>query len=84
MTCIYCNEPILPGEVYQPFNGGRDAMHRECAIRSIAGSVGHQNRTCYCFGGQGTGDNETKTVRENAKLAAVLFDELNREPGAPG
>lgn len=87
MICIYCDEPILDGEASVPDlhigargEVARGQLHRECAIRSIAGSVGHQSRTCSCFGGQGNGDNETKTVRENAKLAAALFDELYRDP----
>lgn len=81
MNCFHCGEPILPREEKdaRDLNGGKDRMHRECMVRSCAGSVGHQIKTCSCFGGIGDGDNPMMTTRENAKCATELFDLLNAQ-----
>lgn len=57
MKCPHCTEPILEGETVLPPiyhaqpRTGQPQFHRECLIRCIIGSVGHQKRLCSCFGG---------------------------------
>lgn len=71
MNCLRCEEPILPGEradVSEP-------MHRECAIRSVVGSVGHQIGECSCYGGSRE-DPPGLSKREAAQAASALFSEI--------
>lgn len=70
LICVHCNEEILPHERIPHVEG---KMHRECMLRSVVGSVGHQMRICSCFGGNGTGDVGGLTKRENAQAAAQYF-----------
>lgn len=51
--------------------------HQECTIRSIIGSVGHQEKRCSCFGGTEE-DPEGMTKREAAKAAYDLFTQRRR------
>ncbi len=57
MTCCYCEEPItddeirIGGTVSITTNSGRDRMHRECLVRSVAGSVTHIRGDCWRSGG---------------------------------
>jgi hypothetical protein len=59
MICAYCEEPIEASEQQSRFNEISEAsgwlpkavaMHRACFVRSIVGSVGHQQRRCSCYG----------------------------------
>ena len=63
--CIHCHEDILPQE-RAPIHGG--PLHRECAIRIIVGSIGHQCKLCHCYGGE-VEDPPGFTLREAARLA---------------
>jgi len=46
--CQHCGEPVLPHEPRgQVVNA---IMHHECFFRSVAGSVGHQQKNCHCYG----------------------------------
>lgn len=55
--CMYCTEAILPGEsgVTMPYVGSLDEplqrlpAHIECFVRSMIGSVAHQQGRCSCF-----------------------------------
>jgi len=47
--------------------------HRECLMRNILGSVGHQRGECSCCGGEGPGDPPDMTKREAAKAAVVEY-----------
>jgi hypothetical protein len=67
--CQYCLEDIGEGQPFEMVNGGAAALHRECMIRMVVGSVGHQRRTCSCFGGDQE-DPEGLTRREAAVAAA--------------
>lgn len=75
MTCSWCDEPIdvedaTVGIVIWPGVPGR--WHLECATRSAAGSVGHQQGTCSCFDGVEE-DPAGMTRRQAAKAAADLW-----------
>lgn len=75
--CQYCYEEIINGEPREITNGGEAVLHRDCAIRLIVGSVGHQCRTCSCFGGV-EGDPEGMSRREAAHAAADLFRKVRQ------
>lgn len=60
--CLWCGEAIedgdqgqLMGTVRLDGSGeptpGSEPIHRECALRSVMGSVGHMKGTCSCSGG---------------------------------
>jgi hypothetical protein len=50
------------------------AQHRECVIRHVAGSLGHQLGVCHCPGKPGWMDDpEGLTKRQAAILAERLF-----------
>lgn len=77
MVCSHCDELIEAGdsgmwqahiELDRPHAVGRP-VHRECVIRSIVGSVGHQEGRCSCFGGTEE-DPPGMTKREAARAAA--------------
>lgn len=75
--CLHCEEPIEAGEsgVTMPYDNGTEVkeepMHRECVLRTIFGSVGHQERRCQCFGGD-YDDPPGMTRRQAAKAAAAM------------
>lgn len=46
MNCEWCDEPVLPREQHPAFP--EQAMHIECGVRSVVGSVGHLLRRCSC------------------------------------
>lgn len=79
MNCFHCNEPVLEeGEEATDIADGR--LHRECHIRMVAGSLGHQSGLCSCFGGE-MEDPPGLSVREAARVAASYFDE--HQPAEP-
>lgn len=52
MICTWCNEPILIGEARADVVG-MDA-HRECALRSVVGGIGHLiDHEHFCHGEKG-------------------------------
>ncbi len=75
--CPHCEELILIGENVRDID--RKVFHRECALRMILGSVGHQRKTCCCFGGTGDGDPEGVSVRGAARAALACFEERLRQ-----
>lgn len=59
-------------------DGGPDlALHRECHIRSLVGSVGHQRSKCGCAGGS-EGDPPGFSKREAARAATFYFEGRTR------
>jgi hypothetical protein len=70
VLCQYCNEPILEGEL------AAGALHRECAVRMVAGSVGHQLGLCSCHGGTDE-DPPGISRREAARQALQLYLDMN-------
>lgn len=81
--CPFCEEAVCHGEPHHPINhlGTETLAHRECLLREVIGSVGHQKGECSCFGGEGTGDDLSLSRRENARRAAAYFD-LNGLPNS--
>src|SRR6267154_2163778 len=74
-TCIWCNEQFIEGDKGFVDAGGTP-QHRECWFRSIFGSVGHQKRTCSCFGG--SEDDPPGMSKRQAAIAACEFNETLR------
>jgi hypothetical protein len=86
-VCLWCDEPILPGDQGQllpqaQLAGDVEAsplwrpVHRERLLRQVLGSVGHQQGRCSCFGGD-EGDPPGMSRRE-AALAALEYFEARR------
>lgn len=72
-ACFWCKEEVLPGEESPiPLNGHRGNAHRECMVRSVAGSVGHQSGRCSCYGGEEE-DPPGMTLREASRAAYDMF-----------
>lgn len=71
MTCPDCDEPILPTDDAIPCNGSDRGIHRECAVRAAAGSVGHQLGLCECHGKKDV--SEVGMTRRQAARAALRF-----------
>ncbi|TAL46454.1 MAG: hypothetical protein EPN91_00240 [Salinibacterium sp.] len=75
-TCGHCHEILLDSERHHMMA----AFHHECAVRLVAGSLGHIQKKCTCYRTELAGpapedDPPNMTVRE-AALAAYL--EFNR------
>jgi hypothetical protein len=70
--CPHCGEDVLPWDDQVVINGGAQPIHRECLLRSVVGSVGHQLGRCPCHGGH-EGDPPGMTRREAARAALDLF-----------
>lgn len=74
-NCIWCNEVFVEGDqgVSTSYNTngpeGSANYHKECFLRTIVGSVGHQRKQCHCFGGT-LEDPHELSLRE-AAIAAV-------------
>jgi hypothetical protein len=49
------------------------AYHRECHLRQVTGSVGHQLRQCSCYGGDRE-DPPELSVRDAARAAVALWE----------
>lgn len=78
--CLYCHEPIEKGDdgFMIPYVGEvikEVPYHRECQMRSILGSVAHQQRRCTCFGGSGTDHDDGMRPRDGARAALRYFEE---------
>ncbi len=76
-NCLHCEEPIKEGdegEIMPP-----RPVHRECLLRMVIGSVGHQQGRCSCYGGNEE-DPPGMTKRQAAIAAAELFDQKNQSP----
>lgn len=74
-TCILCGERITPAdELAMMFI---EPVHFECGVRAIAGSVGHQQGRCSCFGGTEE-DPPGMTRRQAAQAAADYLRGRNR------
>lgn len=76
-TCAWCDEPIDASEAAPRFHD--NPVHRECGIRLIAGSVGHQEKRCVCFGGD-MEDPPNMTKRQAARAAALVFEMTGGRP----
>lgn len=85
-TCIHCGEAFAPGDRRFPIMSlGQDGArrryaHRECSLRQVVGSVGHQFGRCSCHGGKEE-DPEGLTKRDAARAAVRLYEQLQQKPG---
>lgn len=76
--CLHCEVPIAEGDdgVLMPVldtKGARTApLHRECDLRMVVGSVGHQLKKCSCFGGH-MDEPPGMNRRDGAIAAETLF-----------
>lgn len=81
-VCYLCEEPVTKSDKLRRALDMRgkdmiasdwhDRIHIECEVRSIVGSVGHQQEKCSCFGGTEE-DPPDMTQREGAWAAYELF-----------
>jgi|GEM_PF-2644472 len=76
MTCMFCEEPILPGEEVGPLSRGQ--AHLECEVRNVVGSAAHQLGECSCFGGD-RHDPPGMSRRDCARLAYEAFRLLRQK-----
>ncbi len=67
-TCLYCEEPLLPGEA-RDHTVSRSKMHHECGARVVLGSLGHLRGKCGCYGG--TEDDPPRMTKRQAARAAL-------------
>ncbi len=80
--CLHCDEVITAqdeGEMMVQSDGTTARwrpIHRECLIRSVIGSRGHQKGLCSCYGGTEE-DPEGMTKREAALAACFYFEATN-------
>jgi hypothetical protein len=76
--CPHCEEPIEPTDLSAPImcDGKLAQMHWECRTRLLIGSVGHQERTCCCYGGTES-DPPGMTARQAARAANEHFNRGN-------
>jgi len=53
--------------------------HRNCWLRQVIGSVGHQDGRCSCRDGHGDGDPSNMTRRQAADAAVEMFYGKHRD-----
>ncbi len=76
--CFHCEEPIAPSDsgkmvhCVQLRGHALRPIHRNCFLRGVFGSLGHQNKTCRCFGGKDEGE-DGMTKRQAADAAVGLW-----------
>lgn len=80
----WCREPFIDGDAglalpYVGTDGGPSVIyyHQNCFLRTIFGSVGHQNGQCHCYGGEGVGDPPGQTKRQAADAAVAQWNAAN-------
>jgi hypothetical protein len=74
--CGFCGEEVVGGQE-APVQGS--ALHRECHIRLVVGSVAHLTGRCSCFvPGSYEDDPPGMTLREAAWAAVQLYYKRNR------
>jgi hypothetical protein len=80
-ACDWCGDLVVAGDygVTMPRILSEDGgvttavFHRECHLRQIFGSVGHQQLQCRCYGGT-TEDPPELTKRQAARAAVDYFE----------
>jgi hypothetical protein len=70
LSRILPSSDLVPSPVYV----ASVAVHMECFIRSVVGSVGHQMQQCHCYGG--TVDDPPNMSKREAARAAYRLSEL--------
>jgi hypothetical protein len=72
LSCGWCGEAVSEGDRSEICANA--AMHKECAIRSVVGSVAHLERRCGCYvKGSSENDDPGLTKREAAQAAARVM-----------
>jgi len=86
--CLFCDEAIGPQDfglmmpLIGPDSVSRAYYHRECHLRRIVGSVGHQTKQCSCYGGA-LDDPPGMTKRQGALAAVELYRRNHRAHQGP-
>jgi hypothetical protein len=71
--CSLCDEPVLSSDRQGQLGTG-EAVHAECLLRSVMGSVAHIQQRCGCFiSGSTDGDPEGMSKRQAAMAAVLAF-----------
>ncbi len=86
-ACGWCKEPIglmddgwLIPYLGKPGDPPMLPYHRACQLRSILGSVAHQQKRCSCYvKGSTVEDDPTLTPRQAAQAALDYFYGVNRD-----
>jgi hypothetical protein len=69
VPCSWCDEPIAADACGYFYSGPTPpAVHVECFVRQVIGSVAHQQRRCTCYGGHDE-DPPGLSKRDAARLA---------------
>lgn len=76
-ACDWCEEPIVFDDegLLIPSVGTPSVFHRVCFLRSIIGSLGHQQQKCGCYGGNE--EDPPEMTKKQAAEAATEFFETN-------
>ena len=72
--CQHCGEKVMPDEERAPILNA--IMHLECGFRLVGGSVGHQQKSCYCYGKTDTSE-LGMSKREAARRSLAYFRSQN-------
>jgi hypothetical protein len=84
--CAWCGEAFVEGDQGlfidnvsegQGVEANDVPFHRNCFLRQMVGSIGHQLRLCECYGGV-LSDPEDMTKRQAANVAADLALRVER------
>ncbi len=79
--CLWCKEGFAEGDAGMAIPSGMDGSfvyyHKDCFLRTILGSLGHQRKQCSCFGGT-LEDPQGVSLREAATLAVREHEEVSR------
>jgi len=75
--CVWCDESIKEGDdgLILPCLSetiSETPYHQECFLRTVVGSLAHQQKRCSCFGGSDEEDSPNVSLRE-AAVEAVKF-----------
>jgi len=69
--CILCDETVVDGDI-GTISSSSQIAHYECQLRSVIGSVLHQQGLCTCLGG-GIEEDENISYRQSARQAAAYW-----------
>lgn len=68
-SCQWCGEGFKADDMGEYL--GAIPFHHECTIRSVIGSLGHQQKKCSCHGG--TEEDPEGMTRREAAIAAAEY-----------
>ncbi len=82
MDCSWCGEDVADPKrwITDGSTGERLAVHDECLVRQVMGSVGHQRGLCQCHGGDF--DDPPGMTKHEAALAALEEFKMSRGPAS--